>query len=368
MKFTCAKENLEKYINIAERFSGKNLTLPILSNIMLETSGNDIKLTATNLEQAVQIKINGKVAKEGKICVPAKTINSLIQSLKDSNLDLEEKQNNLILKTLSKEARLNGLISEEFPLIPFIKKTLSFSMDAYKLKRGLEKVIPAVAVSDFKPEFTGIYFGLDSSGELKLAATDTFRLAEEKINLNNKNISKDVSFILPQVVGRELARIIDHESEIKISLGDNQIIFETEEIKIISRLIDGSFPEYSGIIPRSFENSAFVNKNDLKDTIKAASIFSSKLSDVVLEFKEKGIKINTQNQDLGEYKTTLPAKIAEGNKEIRLSFNYHYLLDGLNSLDEEEVFIGCNTENSPTLFRNKSSENFTYVLMPIRLT
>lgn len=214
MKITCEKDNLEKYIAIAERFSGKNLTLPILSNILLEAVEDDIKITATNLEQAIQIKMNGKVSREGKICVPAKIINSLIQSLKDDKLDLEEKQNNLILKTISKEARLNGLISDDFPLIPVIKKNISFSIDAEKFKKGLEKVIPSLAISDFKPEFTGVYFNLNSSGEIRLVATDTFRLAEEIIYLKNKNFQQDLSFIIPSAVSRELIRIIDNQTEI----------------------------------------------------------------------------------------------------------------------------------------------------------
>lgn len=368
MKFICHKELLENYLNIADRFSGKNLTLPILSNVMLETVNDNIRLTATNLEQAVQINVKGKVLKDGKICVPSKTVNLLVQSLKDEELDIEEKQNNLVLKTTSKEVRLNGLISEDFPLIPSIKRNVSFNIDTQKLQKSLGRVITSVAVSDFKPEFTGIYFNLNSSGELKLVATDTFRLAEDIISTNNKNITQELSFIIPSVVGRELARITNEDSEVKISLGDNQVIFETGVIKLISRLIDGKFPDYEGIIPKNFESSVFINRNEFKDAIKAASIFSSRLSDVVLEFKEKGIKINTVNQDLGEYKTTLAAKTAEGNKDLKLSFNYHYLLDGLNSLDEDEISIGVNSENSPSLFKNKSNKNFTYVLMPIRLT
>lgn len=365
MKFTCLKENIERAVIMAERFAGKNMALPILGSVLFETHANQLRVIATNLEYAVQIMVPGKIIKEGKVSVPSKTISQLIQSIKDEKVDIEEKQNNLILKTNSRDVKINGISPEEFPILPEIKKIASFSVDVETLKLGLYKVLPAVSITDFKPEFTGVFFNV-SQNELKIVATDTFRLAEQKMSISYKKEGEKKSFILPHQIAQEVSRIDSMDREIVISLGENQILFETGGIKIISRIIEGNFPDYVSIIPKTFDVSVSVNKNCLKDSVKASSIFSSKLMDVSLSFMESGMEITSSNQEIGEYRNNIPAQIANNKKNTKVGFNYKYLMDGLGSLDEDEIFIGCNSENSPSLFHNKSNKDFLYVLMPIK--
>ncbi|KKU04826.1 MAG: polymerase III subunit beta protein [Parcubacteria group bacterium GW2011_GWA2_45_30] len=364
MKFICIKENLEKVLSVAERFIGKNLTLPILGNILLEHDGITLKISATNLEYAFQAEIPGKSGKPGKLCVPAKIFNPLIQSLKDEKIELEEKQMNLIVTADARRVVINGVLAEDFPLIPKIKKISTFAVDSALLQEALAKVLPAVSSSEFKPELTGVYLRV-SQKEICLAATDTFRLAEKRIEMDGKLKGDACTFILPFRIAQELVRILPQGEDVSVSLGDNQVLFEMRGIKIISRLIEGNFPEYGAIIPKEFEVSGFFPKSAFVDAVRSSSIFSSKLQDVSFHFYGKGVEISSANADVGEFKTTLNASVA--GKELAVSFNYRYLLDGLTALHEEEFFFGLNGENKPSLLRNKADGSLLYVLMPIRL-
>lgn len=364
MKFLCLKDNLEKALSLAERFTGKNVTLPILGNVLLEAEENVLYITATNLEYAIRIKVPGKITRSGKVSVSAKIINSLVQSTRAEKIDLEEKQGNLFIKTDTRDVRINGVPADDFPLLPKIKKTAGFSLENFFLTDGLTKVLPAVSLSEFKPELNGVLF--KTSGKfLHLAATDTFRLAEKVLELTEKSEDGGVIFILPQRIAQELARL-PAKDEIRVSLGDNQALFETENIKIISRLIEGNFPEYSGIIPQNFEITCFLNKNELIEAIRASSIFVSKLQEVKINLSGQALEITSSNPEVGEYKNKLGVQAS--GKGVNLSFNFRYLLDGLNSLDGEEIFLGLNSENAPTLVRNKEDGSFKYVLMPIRVS
>lgn len=364
MRFSCAKENLEIAVTIAERFTGKNITLPILANLLMEVEANNLAVTATNLEYAVQVNVPGKSSNPGKISIPAKVVSSFVQSIKEDKVDLEGKQSHLYLRTESRDTRINGLNPEEFPLVPKIKKTHSFTTEADLLQTGLEKVIPAVATSEFKPELAGVFWGVSGS-TLKLASTDTFRLAEKTVSIGKKE-GENFSFILPSRAAAEISRILQGKEEARFSIGENQIMLETEGVKVVSRLIEGNFPEYSGIIPKTFEATSFVNKDEFTRAIRAASIFSSKIQEVVLNFKGKILEINSANSEIGEHKITIP--VSSTGKDLKVSFNYRYLLDGLSALDEEEIFIGVNNENTPSLLRNKQNPSFLYVVMPLRLS
>lgn len=364
MKFSCIKENFERALILAERFTGKNITLPILGNVLLETYHNSLFVTATNLEYGIQISVPGKVSREGRISLPAKVISPLIQSIKEEKIDIEENQGNVFIKTASRDIRINGMSADDFPLLPKIKKTASFSAEGAWLKNALEKTLPAVSPSEFKPELSGIFFKTSGS-KLHLAATDTFRLAEIKIDLAQKPEGTAPSFILPYRVSQELARVSgEMNEEVIISLGDNQALIETGRAKLVTRLVDGTFPEYSAIIPKNFETNAYLDREEFLGAVRSATIFASKLQDVVLHFKKNLLEVSSANPEVGEYKTKIPA--VSGGKELEISFNYRYLLDGLNALEDKECFMGLSGSSTPSLLQNKSDGSFLYVVMPIR--
>lgn len=375
MKFVCLRENLEKALVTSERFTGKNITLPILGNILLEVEESSLFITATNLEYAIRIRVPGKAEKTGQVSVPAKIISSLLQSTHSEKVDLEGKQNNLFIKTGTRDIRINGVAADDFPLLPKIKKTHFLVVDSSSLANSLVKVLPAVSSSEFKPELNGVLFRTVRNN-LLLAATDTFRLAESILALAEKNEQESMSFILPQKIAQEMARLPE-QGEWTISWGDNQLLFENEDIKIISRTIEGNFPEYAGIIPKTFTAASFVNKGKLVEAIRTSSIFASKIQEVRISLTKKTLVVTAANPEIGEYRTELEiessgknfsdAAVSDRGTEINLGFNFRYFLEGLSSLEEEEIFLGLNSENAPTMLRNKGDEDFKYVLMPIRI-
>lgn len=365
MKFSCLKEHLVYALSTAERFTGKNLALPVLGNVLLTVRGNNLTVSATNLEYAAEISVPGRGGRDDKVCVPAKVASSLLQSIEEEKIDLEGKQGSLLVKTQARDTRINGLPADDFPIFPKIKKIHGFSAEGSYLKKGLEKVLPAVSASEFKPELSGVHF-LVSGSNLRLAATDTFRLAEATLEIKRKDEKDSFSFILPFRTSQEVARLFGGE-EIYVAIGENQAEFVSGPARVVSRLVEGRFPDYGAIVPKRFETASFLGQKKLLDAVRASSIFASKLQEVQFSFGGGEMRISSSNPEVGEYHTQLLAP-ATGKTEAQASFNYRYLLDGLSALDEEEVFWGINGGDGAALLRNKSGDDFIYVLMPIRVS
>lgn len=366
MKFSCDKIELERVVGMAERFTGKNVALPILGHVLLAADQNTLTVTATNLEHAVEFRVPSRVARAGKISVPAKIFSSLLQSFSGEKIEAEGERGNLHIRTQGRTSRLNGANPDDFPIIPKIKKTETVSVEALALAKTLSMTLPAASASEFKPELAGVFFKVGKDA-LTLCATDTFRLAESAVPLAKENADAHTPFIVPHRPAQELARILEgEEGEVSLSLGDNQLLAETGRGKVISRLIEGNFPEYKTIIPTHFTTSAHLERDEIIRGIRAASIFASKLAEVTLRFGPKQVQISAANPEVGEYHTEHAAAL--NGKEIAMSFNWRYFLDGIQALEDEEMFFGCNQESAPALLRNKSHTSFSYVVMPIRLT
>lgn len=363
MKFSCRKDILAAALLVAERFVGKNAALPVLGGLLLEASHNTLVVTATNLEHAIQIHVRGSAEREGKVSVPARLISSLIQSTKEETVELEEGKGYLLIKTGARKTRMNTFPVEEFPLIPKVKKIQSAKLENSLFSSGLERVLPAVSLSGFKPELSGVYIQVFPK-EVRLAATDTARLAQSVLPVA-EGPDQSFAFILPQRIAQEISRLRS-EGEITITFGENQVLFSLDTIQITSRIIDGAFPEYRAVIPTQFETSCHVNRAELVDAIRISGLFASKLQDVALRFADSRLIATSTNVEIGENTATLAAECA--GKEVEVRFNYRYLLDGLSTLAEDQIFIGCNKETSPALFRDKSDTSFVYILMPLRLS
>lgn len=367
MIFSCLKDKLEYAVGIAERFTSRNTSLPVLENILLETRTNSLTLTSTNLEYAARVTVSGNGTGEERLIIPAKIFNALLQSINDSKIELGFKKNTLCIKTPSLGTKLNGYGGDDFPIIPRVTSTADFAIEAALLAQGLEKVIPAVSTSEFKPELNGVYFKI-TPARLYLAATDTFRLAEKTIALSKRSEDRTHSFILPQKVARELIRVLSQAEteDTRLVLGENQILFSINGIEITSRLIEGNFPEYNSIIPKEFETNCFINKAEAAQAVRTSSIFSSRLSNVLLEFNQKHLNISSVNPEVGEHSAKIPASLS--GKDSSIQFNHRFLLDGINAIDEEEILFGVNNENTPAVIRNKSDGSFLYLIMPLKIS
>ncbi len=364
MKLICLQENLKFNLNLTQNIIGKNLTLPILNNLLLETEKGRLKISSTNLEVGINTWTSCKIEKEGTITCPAKILTSFINNLPNKKIELEVKNNNLIVKCENYKAIFKCLSADDFPIIPKIKEPASIEINNSILKEGLEQVVGMVSFSESRPEITGVFLKLNKNN-LVLAATDSFRLAEKTIFKAEKKPELAQPLIIPQRTVQELIRILtEKEGNLKICLGNNQILFDSEDVQIVSRLIDGQYPDYQQIIPGDFSIQIIINREELLNAIKVAGFFSSKINDIKLVLQNGKIEISAQDQDLGENKTELSAEIK--GKNIQIVFNYRYLLEGLSNINTKQVFLGLNSESSPAIVKPVGDETYVYLIMPIK--
>ncbi|KPJ54664.1 hypothetical protein AMJ47_03870 [Parcubacteria bacterium DG_72] len=377
MKLIILKENLNNGLNIISRVAGKNLTLPILNNILLTTEKNFLNLVSTDLELGIKYWSLVKIEKQGSITVPAKILSGFVNLLPNKKLNLEVKNQVLHIDCEQHKTQIKGLDAQDYPIIPTIENQDFIELNTSLFCEGIAQVVDFTAPSQTRPELSGVYLNLQKD-RIQLTATDSFRLAEKTLYLKEK-INKEYSFILPQKTARELVNILaERKEKIKLYLSPNQVLFEYPmpetthpQIQIISRLIEGEYPDYQGIIPKKYEAQITLVKNDFLNQVKTASLFSGKSNEIKIKIspKKQGIEILAQNPELGENRSSLDGKINWGeSKEMTVNFNYRFLVDGLLNIKSSKVMFELNGEEGPAVLRPMGDASYLYVVMPIKTT
>lgn len=374
MKIEVLKENLKKAINVCEKVTRKVSTLPALQNVLMTADGNFLQLTTTNLETTIQYSLLSKVSKKGKAAVPATFFANLVNLIDSEKIALQEESQNLVLVSENQETQIQGQDPEEFPIIPKMEKNEYWEISTDRLVDALGQVVDVPSVSQIRPEISGIYFKLQGD-LLKVVGTDSFRLAEKTIKLKAKSTT-DTSFILPQATGRELLNIFTQQhGVVRVYTNPNQVLFEfeTEEntqtkISVLSRLIEGNYPNYEEIIPKSHIARINFNKENLIKEIKKAGLFSGKVLEVKITTipEDNKLKIFSQSTESGRNESYFDCKI-EG-EETSVAFNYRFMLDGLNSLKSSEAILELSKEEGPGILKPVGDDSFIYILMPIKST
>jgi len=365
MQIICLQKNLKQALNICERIIGKNLTLPILNNILLASENKRLKLSSTNLEIGINCWVQSKIEKEGSITIPAKLLSGFVSNLPNKKVELRVRENQLYIKCDNYKAVLRGLKADEFPIIPKIKDNYLFKIKGEILKSALSQVVEMAASSESRPEISGVYIKLDKNS-IKFVATDSFRLAEKNIEYKSKD--NNYFLIVPQRTILELIRILsDQETEVEMILGNNQILFDLGYCQLISRLIEGQYPDYQQIIPRDFKSQVIINRQEIINAVRIASLFSSKINDIKFSIlnQKSIIEISAKDIDLGENKSQLKAEI--DGQDLEIIFNYKYILDGLNNILSDKVIINFNNSNTPAVIRPMGDKTYTYMVMPIKI-
>ncbi|MEA3295612.1 MAG: DNA polymerase III subunit beta [Patescibacteria group bacterium] len=372
MKIIILKNNIKKGLEIIEKITGKNLTLPILNNVLFSTENNLLKLSGTDLEIGIKHWILCKTEKQGEIAIPAKFAYNLINYLPEEKINLESKNKILSVECKNYKSQIKSELSEDFPIIPKIEAQNFIEINSALFCQALSQVKEFSTQNQTRPELSGVYF-IFKENKLKMVATDSFRLAEKTINFDKK-INKEYSFILPQKTAFTLINIFsEKQGKLRIYFSANQIQFETNfqeiqhpEVQVISRLIEGEYPNYQEIIPKDFETQVVLDKNKLLNQIKTASLFTEKINEIKIKIipDENKVEIFSQSPELGENYSCLPAEIS--GKKMNISFNWKYLLDGLAYFKSSEIIIGLNKEDSPIIIKPKGDQSYFYILMPIR--
>jgi DNA polymerase-3 subunit beta len=372
MKFVCTQENLHQGLQVASHINTKNINLPILNNVMLEVDNNEIKLISTNLEIAIVSKIRGKSEISGSYTVPAKLLCDYINLLPKENITLAVENDFLQINCLNRSTKIKGISSQDFPIIPQIEKKHTYFAEAGVLKNALGQVTFAVLPNESRPEISGVYMNFNGeSGELTLVATDSFRLTEKKIKLNEKSCKDSLGAIVPLKTIWELTNIVSNisgeDNLVEISLDEGQIFFNYNNTNLTSRLIEGIFPDYNQIIPKNFATQAVLPVKELLMATKSASLFSrSGLNDIKFDFtlSDNALDIYSTDNQTGEQKTRITCNITGADNKIVL--NHKYLVDGLSNIGSNEVAMNLIDENSPCVLRPANDENYLYIIMPIK--
>lgn len=374
MNFTILAKELKKGLTFAEKITGKNLTLPILNNLLIEALPNFIKISSTDLEVGIEWWGPCKTEKEGSIAVPAKFLSQLAGSLSEEKINIKNKGSNLLIEGKNIKTQVKGFSSEEFPIIPKFLKDIYIEMEGRKLREGLISVVDMVSISQVKPEISGVYFSFNK-GSIKLVATDSFRLAEKTIKDDIKNLfEKEINFILPQKTTKELINILPEEEgkKIRMYFSESQVMFETflpnsthSEINLVSRQIDGEYPSYEEIIPKTSKTKIVLNKEEFAKQIKMAGLFGGKASEVIIKVGEKNIEIKSQDDEIGESELSMTAN-TEGDP-AKVSFNYRFILDALTNIKASEVSFEMQGNDGPALIKPIGDTSYQYVIMPIRV-
>lgn len=366
MKIVCNTKILKEAVLIAERNTSKNQILQILGSILLEAnSQNKLKIKATNLEIAIEVTIPAKIESQGSVVLPAKNLNTFISNISEESLTIQNQNNNIFIKTHSIETVLKGLNSEDFPLFPKTGEIVSVNFNGSELKDALSSVVVSSSLSDIKPELASVYLRFFKNS-VKFAATDSFRLAE-KIIVSKENYSDNMAAILiPQKSVIEMLKIIPEEEKISVGFNKNFLVLDTGSVKLISRLIDGVFPDYDQIIPKNFKTNVLIKNEDFVRSVKIASALSGRLNDITLKFNpiKKTVSFYTSNSDVGEHNSEIESEVS--GDEVKVKYNWKYLFDGASQIKSEYLSLGLNGDNLPMVLKGKGDNSFLYLAMPMR--
>jgi DNA polymerase-3 subunit beta len=374
MKLSCLQENLNRGLNLVGRAAATRTTLPITNNVMLSSDQGRLKLVATNLEMAVSCWIGAKIEEEGSITIPAKLLTEFVATLPNDKIDikLSPKGKTLELKCARFEARISGVDAKDFPPIPKVDDGIVTKVEIGALRQAISQVVFAAAADESRPVLTGVNAEFEGK-TLTLAAADGFRLAVYKLPLAVAVAEKSVA-IIPSRTLSELNRLAGEQEEaveIKVNASKSQILFRLKDVEMVSQLVQGNFPQYSQLIPQSFNTRATVEVTQFLRATKTAAIFARDGSGIVRLIITPGgsdvtpgkLSISARSEEIGDDTGEIDT-VVQG-AEAKIAFNGKYLMDVLGVLKENQVALEMTTPSSPGVFKPVGVDNYLHVIMPM---
>lgn len=362
MKLQVTQENLNRALSNVARVANSRNALPILSNVLIKTVDNRVCVAATNLNIAITHYIGSKVSDKGAITVPARLTQDFVGSLPSSVIELSLEDTKLHISTEKYQSTINGTLADDYPVMPTIKDGQEWSLPAQTLKKAFQQVIIAASTDETRPILTGIYLYTQNK-ELFAAATDSYRLAEKKI----MSLDKEVKLLIPASSIQDLLRVLpDTDEQVKVVHDEQQVLFSTGDTELVTRLIEGNYPDYKKLIPEKFAASASLKKSDFVNITKVSSLFAREAAgSITIELnKAKGlIQINSIASQLGENTAEAEAEVSGDGK---ITLNSRYILDALNVIDDEQVTISFNGKLEPCVIAPAGNEDYTHVVMPLK--
>ena len=365
MELTVTQENFARALSAVGRVASTKTQLPILSNILLRTDGNRLLVAATNLEVATTQYIGAKIAKAGAITVPARLISEFVSSLPKDSIELKVVNNNIHLKSGNYTSVINGVIADDFPELPTIneKSSINYSINIEDFKQAVSQTIITASSDSTRPVLTGVYWH-SHNGQLYLAATDGYRLSERRL----VETTSEVAAIIPvQTLQEVLRTIVDDSDTVDILFDETQVRFRINEAEIISRLVDGNFPDYRQLIPKKSDITAVVDKQEFVRVTKIAGLFARESGGsvtVTVDDDKKTVSLHSIASEMGENTSELAASVTGAGQ---VTLNSRYLAEALSVLEDEEIEFSFSGKLSPCILKStKKDTNYYHVIMPLK--
>ncbi len=364
MQVSITQENFNKALTAVSRVVGNRGSLPVLSNILLRTEKNMLKIAATNLEIGVSYLIGAKVDKEGDITLPAKLLSEYVSSLPSGNIDIKVDKTSADITCENFNSKINGIDADDFPTIPHIDKGSNIEIPSEVFKTSLSQVSGVASTDDSRPVLTGIYMH-SFNGFLYAVATDSYRLAEKRVI----ECEQECELIIPAQTISEVLRVLDNEDveTIDMIFDDNQVVFSFGSIEIVSRLIDGQFPNYRQLIPEDVPTTANVDVKALRDITKVTILFARENAGSItlnVDTKKNTLSMGSVTSQVGENSSEI--EVDSSGESIELSLNGRYLSYALTLLKSDKVDVGFAGKVNPCILRPEGDDSYLHVIMPLR--
>ena len=382
MQVSCVQENLTKGLSVVGRAVATRSTLPVLSNVLLQTDHGRLKLAATNLEIGVTCWIGAMIEEDGDITIPGRLLTDLVSSLSsDAVISMQTKGASLHLKCKGFDANLRGIAAEEFPVIPQVENQATCGVNPRDLHEALAQVSFAAATDDTRPVLAGVQFSFRGS-TLTLAAADGFRLAVRSLEVT-RPLGQDLDIVVPVRAVQELTRILadqDEPVEVVVTPNRSQVLFHLNSIDLVSRLIEGAFPNVTQIIPSRFATRVILNTKDFQNANKIASLIARDANYIVrlavngtdtaggVDGAPPGSLTVGAVAEVGDSHNDIDAVVEGDNPQITIAFNGKYLGEVLGAMNVPQVTLDLTSPSSPGVVRPVGATNHTHVIMPMHLS
>lgn len=363
MKVSIDRESLNKALGAVGRMVSQKSTLPILSNLLLLTDKGRLRLSATNLESGIHYWVGAKIEKEGSTTVPARVFTEFLASLSEGemvNLNLVE--DSLQVECLENKANLATISANEFPKIPLLEQPPTLEMSTKDFAKGVSQVSFAASFDEGRPLLTGVLIKIGKT-ETEFVATDGYRLAKKVVKTPS---NLEVQVIISARTLQEVLRVCTDEESLGITLIDNQVLFNVGMAQLSARILDGSYPNYEQIIPKTTVTSVSINRTKLSAALKTASTFARDIGNVVqLDFSSGKLILSASTSQVGDSKSSLEVKL-EG-EPLKASYNSKYLTELLGVLDGENLVFASAGALNPAVIKGEGEESFLSLVMPVRM-
>jgi DNA polymerase-3 subunit beta len=362
LKITCPRDELVRHLAIVSRAASTRTTVQVLAGILLRAEGGRLHLAATDMELSLRTSLDAAVDTEGAVVVPGKLLVDLARLLPGDDVSLEHRQGEGVVEIASGSAtyRIHTYNAEDFPRLPEATGEMA-AIDAEALLATAIKVSRAASRDESRPVLTGILVRFEGEN-LIMAATDSYRLAVKETLMTTPGPELDA--IVPARALLELARVAQGASELQLGVQENQVLFATDGVLLTTRRIEGQFPNYSQLLPESFEHELALPREELLDVVRRVAVMAQRNAPLRLHLAEGELTVSAQTQDVGEGRESMPAPF--GGEQLDIGFNPEFLRDGIESAEGDELRLKLISPLRPAVLQG-ASDDFSYLIMPIRL-